>query len=103
VNNNLFDFTGKRVLVTGGSRGLGLEIAKAFLVAGANVVINGRNADALNKVQMALKDQQLKLQVVAADLVDDAEPLVLKSASSLVDWISSFTPLGYETAALRWT
>lgn len=72
MNKSLFDFTGKRVLVTGGSRGLGLEIAKAFSVAGADVVISGRNADALNKVQRALKGQALMVQVVAADLIDEA-------------------------------
>lgn len=83
MSRNLFDFTGKRVLVTGGSRGLGLEIAKAFCVAGANVVISGRNADALNKVQLALKSEQLWLQVVAADIVDEAEPLILRSAEIL--------------------
>jgi NAD(P)-dependent dehydrogenase (short-subunit alcohol dehydrogenase family) len=36
------DFTNKRVLVTGGSRGIGFAIAKAFLDAGAYVAINGR-------------------------------------------------------------
>ena len=36
------DFTNKRVLVTGGSRGIGFAVAKAFLGAGAYVAINGR-------------------------------------------------------------
>jgi NAD(P)-dependent dehydrogenase (short-subunit alcohol dehydrogenase family) len=35
------DFTDKRVLVTGSSRGIGFEIAKTFLAAGARVAING--------------------------------------------------------------
>ena len=35
------DFTHKRVLVTGSSRGIGFAIAKAFLAAGARVAING--------------------------------------------------------------
>jgi len=37
-------FDGKRVLVTGGSRGIGRATAKAFLDAGARVAINGRTA-----------------------------------------------------------
>src|SRR5438874_1906441 len=36
-----FDFTGNRVLVTGGSNGIGLGIASAFREAGAEVVITG--------------------------------------------------------------
>ena len=36
------DFTDKRVLVTGSSRGIGFGIAKAFVEAGARVAVNGR-------------------------------------------------------------
>ena len=39
-----FDFTGKRVLVTGGTSGMGEACAASFAAAGANVVINGRMA-----------------------------------------------------------
>ncbi len=35
------NFTDKRVLVTGSSRGIGFDIAKTFLDAGARVAING--------------------------------------------------------------
>ena len=36
------DFTDKRVLVTGSSRGIGFAVAKAFIEAGARVAVNGR-------------------------------------------------------------
>ncbi|PKB14384.1 NAD(P)-dependent dehydrogenase (short-subunit alcohol dehydrogenase family) [Novosphingobium kunmingense] len=41
----LFDFTGKVVLVTGGSRGLGYQMVKAFAERGANVIIASRKLD----------------------------------------------------------
>ena len=40
---------GRTALVTGGSSGIGLEIAKSFMRAGANVIITGRNEEKLLK------------------------------------------------------
>lgn len=44
--DQLFDFAGRVALITGGSRGLGLEMAKALAARGADVVIASRKADA---------------------------------------------------------
>ena len=41
-----FDLTDKVILVTGGSRGLGFEMCKAFAEAGAKVVVSSRKAEA---------------------------------------------------------
>lgn len=42
------DFTDKRVLVTGSSRGIGFSIAQSFLEAGARVAINGRTEESVS-------------------------------------------------------
>ena len=46
----LFDFTGKVMLVTGGSRGLGYQMVKAFALRGADVIISSRKLDACEGV-----------------------------------------------------
>lgn len=49
-----FDFTDKRVLVTGGTRGIGRATVAAFLEAGARVGINGRTAESTTSAITAL-------------------------------------------------
>lgn len=44
---NIFSLKGKRALVTGGGTGIGLGISKAFIEAGAEVVITGRREEVL--------------------------------------------------------
>jgi len=46
MSDNPFDLTGKVALVTGGSRGLGLQMVRAFAKAGADVIISSRKLDA---------------------------------------------------------
>lgn len=53
-----FDFTNKRVLVTGSTRGIGNAVANAFNNAGARVAINGRTADSVKKTIGALSDNE---------------------------------------------
>jgi NAD(P)-dependent dehydrogenase (short-subunit alcohol dehydrogenase family) len=50
----LFDLTGKRALVTGGTRGIGLMMARGLLQAGARVVISSRKADACESARAEL-------------------------------------------------
>ena len=52
------DFTGKRVLVTGSSRGIGFDIARTFLDAGARVAINGSTEQSVSAAMERLSDSE---------------------------------------------
>lgn len=52
---------GKKIIVTGGSEGIGLAIARKFLSEGAQVLIVGRNAEKLNRAKNELASDQLYL------------------------------------------
>jgi NAD(P)-dependent dehydrogenase (short-subunit alcohol dehydrogenase family) len=51
----LFDLSGRVALVTGATRGLGLEMARAFAQAGAAVVVVSRKAEACEQVAAELR------------------------------------------------
>lgn len=51
----LFDLRGKVALVTGGSRGLGYEMVKAFAAAGADVVVTSRKQDACERAALEVR------------------------------------------------
>ncbi|MBS3847990.1 glucose 1-dehydrogenase [Devosia sp. BSSL-BM10] len=65
-----FDLTGKRALVTGSSRGLGLAMAKALAEAGATVVLNARDAVALGAAAQDLAATGATVHAVAFDVTN---------------------------------
>ncbi|HEX7440663.1 MAG TPA: SDR family oxidoreductase [Caldimonas sp.] len=69
----LFDLTGKIALVTGGSRGLGLQIAEALGEAGAKVLLTSRKASDLEEAAAHLQDKGIDARWVAADASQPAE------------------------------
>ncbi len=66
----LFDLTGKVALVTGGSRGLGLEMTEGLAEAGATVVITARRRAGLDKADLHLKEQGFDCLALEADVSD---------------------------------
>jgi NAD(P)-dependent dehydrogenase (short-subunit alcohol dehydrogenase family) len=56
MSNDLFSVKGKTAVVTGGSRGIGLMIARGLLEAGAEVVISSRKADQLEATAAELSE-----------------------------------------------
>src|SRR6185437_910355 len=59
---------GKRALITGGSSGIGLDTARAFLAEGARVAITGANPDTLAAAREELNSQVLTIRGDAGDV-----------------------------------
>ena len=70
---NLFDVSGKVVLVTGGSRGIGEMIARGFVDAGAKVYISSRKADVCEALAAELSANGGTCIALPADLSTEAE------------------------------
>jgi NAD(P)-dependent dehydrogenase (short-subunit alcohol dehydrogenase family) len=70
--NSLFDVSGKVVLVTGGSRGIGEMIARGFVEAGAKVYISSRKADVCDALAEELSKSGSCISL-PADLSTEAE------------------------------
>lgn len=73
-------WSGKSALVTGGSSGLGLAIARALLKAGANVIVVARSQEKLAKACEALKSSG-RIEAIAADITQpaDVDRMVIQS------------------------
>lgn len=69
----LFDLTGKVAVITGGSRGLGLEIAHGLGEAGASVVVTARRQEWLGPAQGELTEAGIDALAVACDVADEAQ------------------------------
>jgi len=65
---SLFDLSGRRALVTGASRGLGLQMAGALARAGADLVITARDVASLEEPRRQLESYGSTVEVVALDL-----------------------------------
>jgi NAD(P)-dependent dehydrogenase (short-subunit alcohol dehydrogenase family) len=66
----LFSVEGKTVLVTGGSRGIGLMIARGFVEAGAEVVISSRKADVCARAAAELSCAAIPADLSTVEGVD---------------------------------
>jgi gluconate 5-dehydrogenase len=69
----LFDLSGKTALVTGGSRGLGLQMAEALGEAGARILLTSRKAADLEESAAHLQDKGIDARWIAADASQPAE------------------------------
>jgi len=104
----LFDFTGRVVIVTGGTRGIGRSIAEGFVAAGAKVVVASRKAEACQETERHLVAQGGEALGVATQMGDlDAvknlvratvdrfgriDVIVNNAATALTQPLGQFTP-----------
>lgn len=71
--HQLFDLKGKTALVTGGSRGLGLQMAHALGEAGARIMLSSRKADDLEAAAAQLQAAGIDARWIAADCAQEAD------------------------------
>ncbi|KMQ68614.1 short-chain dehydrogenase [Chryseobacterium sp. FH2] len=101
------NFTDKNVLITGGTTGIGLATAKAFITAGADVWITGRNAENLEKATSEISSSKLKTIVSDTSKLEEISILENAIAESgnkldvlfLNAGIATFSPIGETTEA----
>ena len=78
---NLLDLTGKTAIVTGGSRGIGLQMAVALGEMGARVALTARKQDELDESRAELEAAGIECHTIAGDLSRfDTIPGVVSSA-----------------------
>jgi len=68
----LFGLSGKRALITGSSKGIGYALAKGLAGAGAEIVINGRDADRLDQAAAELTASGAVVSTAVFDVTDPA-------------------------------
>jgi len=66
-----FSLKGKRALVTGSSRGIGYGIAEALAGAGAEIIINSRNPEALGEAAARLAEGGARVKALAFDVTSE--------------------------------
>jgi len=71
--------SGKRVLITGGTSGIGLSIAKKSLSEGAIVLITGRDSERIATVEAEINDSSLKALVWDVAQINEHDDMLFKA------------------------
>lgn len=84
MNNYFSELENKTVIVTGGSKGIGKDIALTFARLNANVVISGRNKDVLEETLHELREYNDKCIAISGDLsnIDEVKYLIDTTAAT---------------------
>jgi FlaA1/EpsC-like NDP-sugar epimerase len=93
-------FTGRTVLITGGSRGLGLELARLFAAEGANLVLIARDAEKLSQAARELESHGTRTFTYPCDITDSVQVRQAVAASlnrSAISMFSSITLASFKS------
>jgi len=71
TSQKLFDLSGKRALITGGTHGLGMSMAKGLGLAGATLVVNGHTKDKMDQALADYSNAGLKASGYLFDVTDE--------------------------------
>src|ERR1700722_9184020 len=103
VLDNIFSLTGKRALVAGASRGIGLAIAKGLAAAGAEVLLAARSLDKLKEEAAALNGTAIQMDITSSDSIyaaaestGDVDILVNVAGANIRKAFEDYTPDEYE-------
>lgn len=94
----MFDVTGKRVVITGGTRGIGRMIATGYAAAGANVVISSRNPEAAAVAQ----DELRAVGEVTALVGDVSSPANARALAAAATDTLGFVDVLVNNAGVTW-
>jgi gluconate 5-dehydrogenase len=87
MTTNLFDLTGRRILVTGSNGGIGHAIARGLAEHGATVILNGRDADKLHRAAENLRVDGHTIEESRFDVTNELE------VSSAIRQVIAHAPL----------
>ena len=76
-----FNLEGRTALITGGSRGLGLQIAEALGEMGARVLLSARKADELAAAKAHLESNGIRADILAGDCLKEEDVVRLASTA----------------------
>jgi gluconate 5-dehydrogenase len=73
MHQNLFNLTGRRILITGSNGGIGFNLARGLAQHGATVILNGRNRDKLHAAAEQLRSEGLIAEEACFNVTNEAE------------------------------
>ncbi len=101
MSHKLFSLSGKRALITGSSQGIGYGIAQGLAEAGAQVILNGRDAGKLAVAAAELRNAGHKVQEAAFDVTSQAsvtEAIAKIEAEGPIDILFNNAGMQFRTA-----